>query len=168
MIFLALGTQLPFDRLTRAVDEWCDSRGRNDIIGQICNPGPDGYRPRNYRWVASMDPEEFDRSVVDADFVIAHAGMGSIITALTHRKPIVILPRRGDLGEHRNNHQIATAERFRDRPGIYVAMTEDELPGILDSLVAEGGAQVTGAAPSPFADDGLITALRSFIQDGTG
>ena len=58
MIFLTVGTQLPFDRLVAAVDDWCAARGESDVFGQICDPGPDGYRPKHFEWVADLDPAD--------------------------------------------------------------------------------------------------------------
>ena len=49
--------------------------------------------------------------------VIAHDEMGSIITALEMGKPIVVMPRRAELGEHRNDHQVAAAAPGRAQGG---------------------------------------------------
>ena len=35
--------------------------------------------------------------------IVAHAGMGTIISAMQHQKPIIIFPRIAALGEHRTN-----------------------------------------------------------------
>jgi len=53
--------------------------------------------------------------------------MGSIVTAMEFGKPIVIMPRDHERGEHRNGHQMATAQRFMDTPGVYVAMNKQQL-----------------------------------------
>jgi UDP-N-acetylglucosamine transferase subunit ALG13 len=47
--------------------------------------------------------------------------MGTIISAAELGKRIVILPRRAELGEHRNNHQLATASRLSHLNGLVVA-----------------------------------------------
>ena len=53
--------------------------------------------------------------------------MGSIITALELGKRIIVMPRRADLGEHRSDHQVATAKRFAEQGRIEVAFNEREL-----------------------------------------
>ena len=116
MIFLTVGTQEPFDRLVRAVDAWCGKRDYREIFAQINNPGRNGYRPRNMEWTPTLSPAAYDDRMATADLIVAHAGMGSIITALSLAKPILILPRRADAKEQRNDHQIATAQRFASRP----------------------------------------------------
>lgn len=162
MIFVTVGTQLPFDRLVRAVDSWAGSRGRTDVFGQIADPGPGGYRPTHFPFTAHVAPAEFERRCRDASLIVAHAGMGSLITAMTFGKPIVVMPRQGRLGEHRNDHQCATAERLGDRPGVFVAQDEGALEAVLD---AAGAGPAVGGDGSlrPFADDSLIAAVRAAI-----
>ena len=64
-----------------------------------------------------MSPKECTDRMVAADAIIAHAGMGTILTALEMGKPLLVMPRRAELGEHRNDHQLATAMRFADLGG---------------------------------------------------
>lgn len=164
MILLTVGSQLPFDRLVRAVDAWCAETGRNDVFGQIGNLGTDGYRPRNFEWSAFVPPSEFDSLLSRAQLIIAHAGMGSIISALRSSKPIVIMPRRAAMGEHRSDHQLATAARFAGRQGIYVADDETMLPATLQRATAGKSLNIS---ISPYADQKLISSLRNYILNGT-
>jgi len=165
VIFLTVGTQLPFDRLVRALDAWCAAAHRNDVFGQIADPGPGGYRPRHFEWSGFVEPAEFQRRFEAADLVVAHAGMGSLITALTLAKPILVMPRRAALKEHRNDHQVATAARFAARPGIIVADTEDDVGPALDRILAGGNGRA-GAGIGPFAEQRLIDAVRAAILGG--
>jgi UDP-N-acetylglucosamine transferase subunit ALG13 len=160
VIFLTIGTHEPFDRLVKAVDEWCLTTGNREVFGQITDKGV--YRPTCFEWVGRIEPETFEKKCAQADFLIAHAGMGSIITAMTLAKPIVVLPRRGHLSETRNDHQFATARKLQGKPGIFVAMSEAELPAVLDELVACRGAVHTRTI-GPFAEERLIDTLRNFI-----
>lgn len=164
MILLTVGYELPFNRLVRAVDEWCASRGRTDVFGQIADPGPSGHRPRHFEWQSFLEPEEFQRRFEQADLVVGHAGMGSIVTALCLAKPIVIMPRRAALKETRNDHQVATAEKFALRPGVRVAADETEVGPALDGMVA-GSAGLVPAGISKFAAPRLLDAIRSFIHE---
>lgn len=164
MIFLTVGTQLPFDRLVRAVDDWAGERGQGAaVFGQIAEPGPDGHVPRSFDWVPHLDPREFDNRFAAAALVIAHAGMGSLIGALAAAKPILILPRRAALGEHRNDHQLATARRFGSRPGITACADEAEVGPALDRLMSAPQAS-SGRRIGSEASPELIAALRAFIR----
>ena len=80
-----------------------------------------------------------------ADAVVAHAGIGTILGALELGKPTVVMPRRAALGEHRNDHQLATARRFSG-PGIAVALDEHE-------LAAELGRMASPADPRHASDE---------------
>lgn len=166
MIFLTVGTQLPFDRLVRAIDAWAGAAGgaggRGDVFGQIAEPGPAGYVPRNFEWVPHLDPQSFDARFAAAELIVAHAGMGSIIGALAAQKPILVLPRRAKFGEQRNDHQLATARRFAGRPGVTVCMEEADLGPALDGLLANPAAMAAlpiGAEASPE----LLATLRAFV-----
>jgi UDP-N-acetylglucosamine transferase subunit ALG13 len=163
MIFVTVGTQVPFDRLVRGVDIWC-GMGKTEAFAQIGDPGPQGYVPQNMLWRCFLDPKEYEECFEAAHLVIAHAGMGSILSALVAGKPIVIMPRQASLKEHRNDHQVATANRFRGRLGVHVAMDEASLPGIVESALWNSAGQ-----PEPlgrYADPSLITAVRQFILYG--
>ena len=164
MILVTVGSQLPFCRLVRAVDAWCAAHGRGgEVIGQIGAIGPDSYRPRHFKWDQFIAPGRFDELTTKADLIIAHAGMGSIIGALRNAKPIVIMPRRASLGEHRNEHQLATASRFAGRQNVFVADDEHVLPATLERVV---GSSASAAAISPYADRKLIASLRRYILNG--
>jgi hypothetical protein len=67
------------------------------------------------------------------------------------------------LGEHRNDHQIATAKRFAEQERIVVAANEQELLEALDELGTNGDAERISAQASSH----LITTIRAFINTGT-
>lgn len=160
MIFVTVGAQMPFDRLVRAVDVWAGRHTDTEVYAQI---GASDLCPVHMGWARYLEPARFRERVEAATFIVSHAGTGSIISALGHAKPILIMPRHAALRETRNDHQIATAERFRHRLGITVAADETELAGCLDTL---------SGAPrpermSPDASGALLDAIRTFIA-GSG
>lgn len=150
---------MAFDRLVGAVDEWAGRTGRTDVFAQI---GPAREPPRNVAWSRFLAPDEFRRRVAEADVVVSHAGMGTILTTLELGKPIVVMPRRGDLQETRNDHQVATAERFRELGRVHVAQDARELEALLDRLP-----ELTGsAAIRACASASLLESLRRFVAAG--
>ncbi len=157
MIFVTVGAQMPFDRMVRAVDEWAGRKNKSKIFAQI---GRTEYRPRHIRWVDFLDPPEFRKHFQSAGVIVAHAGMGSIITALELGKPILVMPRRGDLLETRNDHQVATARQFRNLGYVTVALDEEEMFEKLDQLDQLACGPRIGAQASPE----LLVALRQFIN----
>jgi UDP-N-acetylglucosamine transferase subunit ALG13 len=156
MIFVTVGTQLPFDRLIKAVDGWAGNNPTVEVFAQI---GPGEFRPPHIKHVPFLKPDQADRCFRTATLVVSHAGMGSIITSLKYRKPLLILPRQASLGEHRNDHQIATARWLGTRSGINVAWSEEDVPKFLDGQfqLSEVG------AISDSADPQFISRLRQAI-----
>lgn len=152
---------MPFDRLVRAVDQWAAERRRDDIFAQI---GQSGYCPQRLQYSQLLEPDEFRRQYESATVIVAHAGTGSIITALQMGKPIVIMPRRASLMETRNDHQVATAEQFRRFESVTVAWDERELAEKLDAIDCLVGKASVGKYASPE----LVSAIREFIDDAPG
>ena len=157
MIFVTVGAQMPFDRLVEAVDGWAGRTGRTDVLAQI---GPARSAPHYVRSVTFLDPVAFRRCVADATLVVGHAGMGTILTALEYGKRAVVMPRRGDLRETRNDHQAASAERFRVLGRVLVVNDAVELGECLDRMVDAPQVQpIRGVA-----SDDLTRALHRFIH----
>lgn len=168
MIFVTVGTQLPFDRMIRTIDDWAGRRhSRNgnghgaEVFAQI---GPSSYRPQHIEWTQFLGADACREKTRAAGLIIAHAGMGSIITALELGKPILVMPRRMELGEQRNNHQLATVEQLVAQGKVTAAYDENDLAEKLDHLD-----QFQGAVPiSNRARPELLTALRRFIDGPLG
>jgi UDP-N-acetylglucosamine transferase subunit ALG13 len=156
MIFVTVGTQMHFDRLLQAVDEWAGTAGE-DIFAQT---GPSLYTARHIETRPFTTPQEFRERARKARFIIGHAGMGSILTALEFGKRIIVMPRRSDLGEHRNDHQIATARHFVGQGRILVASDRAELFQQLAELNDAAAVEPI----SPVASPVLIATIRQFIE----
>jgi len=156
MIFVTVGTQLAFDRLIQAVDAWA-ATSDEEVVAQI---GPTESKPVHMKWQQFLSPDEFGAYMKQARVIVAHAGMGSILTALQLQKPIVIFPRQAALNEHRNAHQVATAGRFKELQGIHVAMNETDLSGVLQNLSTLSAGNGVG----PDASAELISTIRDFVE----
>ena len=103
VIFVSVGTELPFDRLIQAMDAWAAEHPDEEVLAQI---GRGRYEPRHMRWSRRLGWDDYDAEVAASRLLVAHAGTGSVLTAGEWAKPIVVLPRRGQYGEHRNDHQM--------------------------------------------------------------
>ncbi len=161
MILVTVGTQGAFDRLVHTVDAWAGENPGQEIFAQI---GPSDFEPQHMEFAESMDPARFEQLLHRADVVISHAGMGTILKALELGKPVLIMPRRASLGEQRNEHQLATAERFKRLGVVRVAADEAELRGELDGLQGLSASETIGDSASPQ----LIDRLRGFLIEHLG
>lgn len=128
MIFVAVGTQFPFDRLIRCIDIWAAAQGI-EVLAQIATGD---YLPTHARYERFMTTEAFNTALQSASLIISHAGMGNIITAIENSKPIIVMNRQYELGEHRNNHQADGLEWMAKLPGVYTAKTCEDLSKLLD------------------------------------
>ena len=154
MIVVTVGTQLPFDRLVRAIDAIAPSLSC-PVFAQI---GTGGYQPANMEWRATVPAREFDAMLQSADAIVSHAGTGTILLAQKWHKPVVIMARRAAQGEHRNDHQVATAAQMMGRSGIYVADDETGLAAALDRALT------TPYVPdSPGDRTRIKAAIRNFL-----
>lgn len=129
-IFLTVGTQLPFDRLVKLVDSVIAINKDISCVGQI---GESAYKPKNFEVFDNLGFEEFERCFDEADVIVSHAGMGTIISAINKSKPILICPRRSKLKEHRNDHQYSSFRRFTLLKGCYGFESKSELTNLLQS-----------------------------------
>lgn len=122
MIFVILGTQdKTFPRLLEAIDKQIENGNIKDkVIAQV---GSTKYESNNMKIVDFMPVEEFNKYIDDADFIITHAGVGTILTALNKNKKIIAAPRLKKYGEHVNDHQIQIVEKFSEEG--YVIPLED-------------------------------------------
>ena len=157
MIFVVTGTQLPFPRLIGAMDDLAPALDEK-VVAQV---GPDTTPRVHVETHANLPPARFEALFREARVVVAHAGVGSILSAKRFARPLILVPRRFDLGEHRNDHQQATARELEGLTGVAVAWDLDMLP----DLLREGRIPPADPAPGPMAES-LIARLRSFI-DGT-
>lgn len=160
-IFVTVGTELPFDRLIGAVDAWAGDRGRgDDVFAQI---GVTVGAPEHFASSSSLEAQTFRRLFDSADLIVAHAGMGTILGALERARPLVVVPRRAELGEHRNDHQLATTQQLDELGLINVVNDEHDLVRFMDDPGAVPRHGPIGAS----ADPSLLDAVRNAVLHGS-
>ena len=159
MIFVTVGSQLPFNRLVAAVDGWAAGRPQINVFGQV---GATSNPPKSFASVSTMSPEEYERRFAEADLIIGHAGMGTIIAALELGKPLLMLPRLVRLRESRNDNQVGTARHFRSFARFEAADSDSDIPGRIDYMLANLDSY--GRVSEEFGTgESLITAIREFV-----
>jgi len=159
VIFASVGSMLPFDRLVRAVDDWAAANPARPVFVQI---GDGAYEPRHAPFARVMPQAEYRQRLRDCTLFVAHVGMGSILQALEDGKQMLMLPRLHALGEHTTDHQLHTAARFRDRPGLLivddVGQLQANMTRLLDTPLAAGHAISAEASPS------LLAGVARFLD----
>lgn len=157
LIFIVAGTQEPFDRMIKIIDKWADNQTDYTLIAQTAKTK---IEAKNIKCYDFLEPVKFDEIFKSADFIIGHAGMGTIINSLEHKKKIIVFPRYLKYKEHRNDHQHYTAKSFEELGYVNVAYTEGELIDYLNDLENLQGKNIT----SFNTDKSLIKCISSFLK----
>jgi UDP-N-acetylglucosamine transferase subunit ALG13 len=164
MIFATVGTQLPFDRMLSALDDWA---ARNLSMPVFAQCGASTKTFRHIEATAHIDQPTFAARMASARVIVAHAGMGTILSAAEAGKRLILMPRRAEFGEHRNDHQLATAEEMSVLSRVTVAHDAETLWVSLDAALADQTSQANPfAGVSSMAQPRLINALQEFIWAG--
>lgn len=159
MIFVTVGTQLPFERLVSAVDEWVGRQtARPEVLAQV-GSGRADYE--NLECVRSLDGKRYAEVISAARLIVAHAGTGSILTALDLGVPVIVVPRDDRRGEHRDDHQIQTARQLERMGLVTVAWSETDLPALIERALA----QPPGSRAPRQRNTDLVDYLRGWLHD---
>lgn len=156
MIFLTVGNQLPFDRLVSAVDDWLGQRRDLDAKAQI---GDSGLSPEHLSCMSSIDAGAYADLMARATHVIAHAGMGTVISARLYGKPLLVMPRQSAQGEVRSDHQIATCRFLEGLEGVWVAWDTEQLLLQLPQFLESDSCAVESEASRE-----ALMSIRGFVQ----
>jgi UDP-N-acetylglucosamine transferase subunit ALG13 len=158
MIFVTVGTQGPFDRLIMAMDDLALSIPHIPIVAQIAESTYKVKNMKHFQFTNSIEMESYFNS---ADLIVSHAGMGTIISAFERKKPIVIFPKLAKFGEHRNDHQLATAKRLESFNYLHAAY---DLPTLREKVMLALTGELTPLHQvGRYASPELINSLQSYL-----
>ena len=126
-VVVTLGTIRGYE-FNRAVDRlmivFADLLGPDaEILWQI---GATSARGLPGTVCANISNAELRSAIAASDLVIAHAGIGSALTALEGGHCPVLLPRRPQYGEHVDDHQALIAQALDDR-GLAISAEASEV-----------------------------------------
>lgn len=111
MIFVTLGTQdKSFKRLLKAIDKAIENKEIKDKV--IVQAGYTKYKSDNMEIFDLCGPKQFNQYIKDANLVITHGGVGSILNALKQNKKVIAAPRLSQYKEHTNDHQKEIVKEF--------------------------------------------------------
>jgi UDP-N-acetylglucosamine transferase subunit ALG13 len=157
LIFLTVGNwHKGFDRLVQAVDDFVQRKIISEkVIAQV---GSGTYKPKHLASIDYCSPTEFIDYLEKSKVVIAHAGVGTIGQAIKLEKPIVVVPRKAELGECSNNHQWTTAKQLEEEGKILAAYEISELPDKLQQARSFVSAKKQ-------MDNEIIQTIEKFIDE---
>jgi len=150
LILLSLGThQQPFPRALDFVEPL--ARGGEEVLIQHGATAPRPELP-NTSWAEFMSFDELVEAMRGARGVVCHAGVGTIVTAIRAGHVPVVIPRRPELGEHVDNHQMDIASRYAERGLVRCVTAETDLAPLLagrcegpQAAIGRGSAELRAA-----------------------
>ncbi|WP_268225585.1 PssE/Cps14G family polysaccharide biosynthesis glycosyltransferase [Sinomicrobium oceani] len=123
MIFVTVGNQnFQFQRLLKVIES-LKKEGiiTDDIIAQL------GYTKFESKYIKSLQflsKQDYDNYIEKADYIISHAGTGSIITCLKKKKKVIVACRLKKFNEHVDNHQLEILDTFT-KANLIIALKKD-------------------------------------------
>ena len=127
MVLVLLGTQHnEFKRLLQEIED-CINNGciTTNVVVQA---GVTKYKTDKMKIFDMMSQEILDNLVEDADWIITHGGVGSIIMALKKHKRVIAVPRLKEFNEHVNDHQRQIVNTFDEKGYLIGIQNVEDLP----------------------------------------
>lgn len=163
MIYVTLGTyHRPMDALIRQLDELA---GQGAIERPVTvQSATYGYVPNNLDMLGLVSVEKQDELIGAASAVVCHAGPGSIFRVLAHGKSPVVVPRRADLGEVVDDHQVRFAEWLASRRPILLVRQMTDLGEAIRSAMSQSAQRGEHTTVRQGPDEATLARFRQILD----
>ena len=122
MILVLLGTQNnSFQRLLEEIDKLIEEGTIKEKV--IVQAGHTKYQSDNMEIFDLIATKDLEKYQDEADLIITHGGVGSIITSIERGKKVIAVPRLHKYGEHVNDHQKEIVQLF-GKKGCIIGINE--------------------------------------------
>ena len=129
MILVTLGTQkFEMNRLIKAADQLAQTTGEEVFV----QCGHSTYQPEHCKYSAFVDTAQFAEMIQNCSVLITHSGVGTIMTGIQAKRPIIVVPRLKKFNEHVDDHQLQIAEAFEEKSCVLCCREEAELPQYIE------------------------------------
>ena len=157
MILVLLGTQHnEFIRLLQKIEDLIEIGAIKERV--IVQSGYTKYKTDKMKIFDMISSEELDNLINEADIVITHGGVGSIIRALKKNKKVIAVPRLHKFGEHVNDHQRQIVEVFSSKDYLIGVQNVED--------IGEALIQIKQFKPNKYESDNqkMINIIDDFIS----
>lgn len=157
MILIVLGTQkFQLNRLLEKMDELvADGTITQEVYAQI---GYSDYIPQHYEFTQFMDKDLFEQKISECEILVAHSGVGTIISGLNHRKPVIVFPRLVKYNEHVDDHQLEIAQSFSEQNFVLTCDTADKLADMIDKASHHKFSEYKSQRET------VVSTIRNFLE----
>jgi UDP-N-acetylglucosamine transferase subunit ALG13 len=159
-VFVTVGTA-PFPRLTDAIDRISG----NLNIKTIMQTGTSKFQASNSECFEFCDYCDIIKLMQDAKIVILHAGVGSVLSALSQNSTLIVVPRQLAYGEVNDNHQSEIAS-ILSQEGVHVCSDIADLQNLVFTLLNDQVGPPILEERRNNASQQLVDAVRMCINEG--
>lgn len=135
----------PFDRLISWINDWLSAHS-DHTPGFFVQSGTSATVPACAA-SQSVDVQRLDQLLDGADVIVCHGGPASIAAAWTRDLLPIVVPRRPDLGEHVDDHQVAFSRKVAQLGHIRLAQTRAEFDDLMAEAIRDPSS-LRGAVPA--------------------
>ena len=99
--------------------------------------------------------------IQNANLVISHTGVGTVVEAIQSGTPIIVIPRQAKYEEHLNDHQVEFAKTLEHNKGVHVVYNVEDLAAVISHVDCDN-------KNLRFDDTNrtrLINTLNAFVQN---
>lgn len=82
-----------------------------------------------------IDYNSIESYILDADYVITHAGVGSILSSIQKNKKVIVVPRLKKYKEHNDDHQLEIANKFEELGYVLSLKDVEDLSKVMSSVM---------------------------------
>lgn len=133
MIVILLGTQnYSFHRLLQEVQRCIDAGIINQEV--VVQAGSTKFSSKQMKLFTLIQQDKLTELMKEADIIITHGGVGSIVNGVKLHKKVIAVPRLQKYGEVTNDHQIQIIETF-SKEGFIIGLHDvSELENALKNI----------------------------------
>lgn len=157
MILVLLGTQNnSFHRLLEEINQLIENKKIQEKV--VVQAGYTKYQSSNMEILDFISNEELEEIEKEANLVITHGGVGSILQCITKNKKVIAVPRLHKYQEHVNDHQTQIVGTFHKKGYIIGIQNVEELEQAIQ--------QVKQFEPELYQQDNtkMLKIIEEFIE----
>ena len=133
MILVLLGTQNnSFHRLLEEIQKNIDNGKIKETV--IVQKGYTKFESNEMTIYNQLPQDEIEKLIDNANLVITHGGVGSIINSIQKGKKVIAVPRLKKYNEHVNDHQLDIVKSFNESGYIIGLNDVNELEEALNNI----------------------------------
>jgi len=150
LVLVVVGTDHhPFDRVVDWADDWAATHPDARVLVQYGTSRP----PTTAEGHDLLPVDELTTLMSEATVVVCHGGPGTIMGAREAGHVPIVVPRRSDLGEHVDDHQVRFATRMAAAGQVHLATDQPTVSGLLERAEAgEAGFRIDLTTEDPAAE----------------